>query len=174
MSLWMGRCAGRRGWENRACGLCSQIQMFKSRNFGFTSGCKVSLLSEVRQGLSKSSSQNAYEKLQWRNVSVLADVVPLGLVKPDPCLSTAPSSECLLGGDTSGTGVRSCRCLRFSGELGAGGTCSSLHPRCPELQKEPPAEECYGSELCSSMKGPVGCLPVAFRRVPGHHRNGPS
>lgn len=79
---------------------------------------------------------------------MLADVVPLGLVKPDPCLNTALSSEFFLGGDTSGTGVRSCRCLRFSGELGAGGTCSSLHPRCPELQKE----------LKSAMD--LSCAPV--------------
>lgn len=89
---------------------------------------------------------------------MLADVMPLGLVKPYPCLNTALSSEYPLGGAASSTGVSSCRCLRFSGELGAGGTCRSLHPSCPELQKEPLAEECCGSELCFSTQGPVGCV----------------
>lgn len=93
---------------------------------------------------------------------MLADVMPLGLGKPSLCLNTAPSSESLLGGDTSSPGVSSCRCLRSSGELGAGGTCRSLHLRCPELQKEPPAEECCGSELCFSTEGPVGCALWAW------------
>lgn len=112
------------------------------------------------------SSQNAQEKLQWRNLCVLADVMPLGLVKPYLCLNTALSLMPPWRGYSS-TGVTSCRCLRSSGELGAGGTCRSLHLRCPELQKEPPAEECCASELCCTC----WMCPVGLGRVPGHHRN---
>lgn len=63
-------------------------------------------------------------------------------------------------GDTSGSGVRSCRRLWFSREVVAGVTCKSLHLRCPELQEEHPAEACCGAELCRcfAMEGRVRLL----------------
>lgn len=71
---------------------------FKSLNSAFTRGCKVRGEAESEQKQQICSSQNAQEKLQWRNVSVLADVMPLGLLKLYQCLTTALSSESSLEG----------------------------------------------------------------------------
>lgn len=76
---------------------------------------------------------------------------------------------------TSRTGVSSCRHLWFSGEVVAGVTYKSLHLKCPELQKEDPAEMCNGSKVhcCFCIESHVRLLPVVGR-VPVHHKNGPS
>ena len=73
--------------------LCSELLVYKwmqSQRAAMTVGVEAG----SEQKWQTCSSQNVYKKFHWRNLPMLADssVMPLGLVKPYPCLNTALSS----------------------------------------------------------------------------------